>query len=270
LHQRLAAAMEVRDPASADENATLIAEHLEAAGDLQAAFGWHMRSVAWLTHRDLNAARASWQRARHVADQLPDADAQGAAMRMAPRTMLCLSAWLAGGSMGDTGFDELRELASATGDKVSLAIGMAGWVSALITHNRLREASRLASELTSLLEGIGEPTLTLSLLYSALTAKLQVGELAEALRLAQQIDLADGNPTKGNLIMASPLVGAITLRGIARCWLGDRRWRGDFDNALRMSRAFDATFRASTLFTYGLVFGNGGVAAGRCRLARDR
>jgi len=41
-------------------------------------------------------------------------------MRIAPRTMLCATAWLAWGSMADTGFDELRELADATGDKVSL------------------------------------------------------------------------------------------------------------------------------------------------------
>jgi hypothetical protein len=28
---------------TAEENAALIAEHLEAAGDLHAAYGWHMR-----------------------------------------------------------------------------------------------------------------------------------------------------------------------------------------------------------------------------------
>ena len=44
LHRRLAAAIEARDPAAADENAALIAEHLEAAGDLHAAYGWHMRA----------------------------------------------------------------------------------------------------------------------------------------------------------------------------------------------------------------------------------
>ena len=35
LHRRLATAIQARDPGSADENAALIAEHLEAAGDLQ-------------------------------------------------------------------------------------------------------------------------------------------------------------------------------------------------------------------------------------------
>ena len=64
LHRRLAAAIEARDPASADENAALIAEHLEAAGDLHAAFGWHMRAGAWSSSRDIAAARLSWQRAR--------------------------------------------------------------------------------------------------------------------------------------------------------------------------------------------------------------
>ena len=64
LHRRLAAAIEARDPASADENAALIAEHLEAAGDLHAAYGWHMRAAAWATNRDINAARLSWERAQ--------------------------------------------------------------------------------------------------------------------------------------------------------------------------------------------------------------
>jgi hypothetical protein len=39
LHRRVAAAIESRDLATAEENAALIAEHLEAAGDLHAAYG---------------------------------------------------------------------------------------------------------------------------------------------------------------------------------------------------------------------------------------
>ena len=65
LHRRVAAAIESRDPASADENAALIAEHLEAAGDLHAAYGWHMRAATWATNRDIAAARLSWERARN-------------------------------------------------------------------------------------------------------------------------------------------------------------------------------------------------------------
>ena len=108
LHRRLAAAIEGRDPEAADEHAALIAEHLKAAGDLHAAYTWYMRAGTWLTHRDITAARASWQHARDVADRVPEADTDRAAMRIAPGTLLCASAWLAGGTMADTGFAELR------------------------------------------------------------------------------------------------------------------------------------------------------------------
>ncbi len=70
-HRRLAAAIEARNPSAADENSALIANHLEAAGELSASYTWYMRSADWLTHRDINAARDSWERARAIADKLP-------------------------------------------------------------------------------------------------------------------------------------------------------------------------------------------------------
>ena len=88
LHRRVAAAIESRDPASADENAALIAEHLEAAGDLHAAYGWHMRAATWATNRDIAAARLSWERATRIADALPAEDPDRAAMR-SPRAPCC-------------------------------------------------------------------------------------------------------------------------------------------------------------------------------------
>ena len=69
-HSRLAAAIEARDPAAADENAALIASHLEAAGELAAAYRWHMRAAEWLRPRDLAAARTQWESARRIADRL--------------------------------------------------------------------------------------------------------------------------------------------------------------------------------------------------------
>jgi adenylate cyclase len=245
VHRRLAAAIEQRNPGSLDENAALIAEHLEAAGDLHEAFGWHMRAGTWSTNRDITAARLSWQRARQVADRLPDDDADRIAMRIAPRTLLCLSSWRAGGSLADTGFDELRELAGDGDDKVSLAFGMAGQASALLVHGRYFESSRLATELTGLIESLGDPTLTVGLLYVALGAKYQVGEATEVIRLAQRmIDAADGDASKGDLIIGSPLITAIMLRGLARGCLGDRGWKDDVDRATAMVRDFDPTMRA--------------------------
>jgi predicted ATPase len=93
LHRRFAAAIESRHPAAAEENAALIAEHLQAAGDLHAAYGWHMRAATWATNRDIAAARVSWERAVKIADTLPAEDPNRTAMCIAPRTMLCGTAF---------------------------------------------------------------------------------------------------------------------------------------------------------------------------------
>ena len=110
VHRRVAAVIEARSPASADENAALIAEHLEAAGDLHAAYGWHMRAATWATNRDIAAARLSWERAQKIADALPAEDANRAAMRIAPRTMLCGTAWRVHVNVAGARFDELRRV----------------------------------------------------------------------------------------------------------------------------------------------------------------
>jgi adenylate cyclase len=248
LHRRVAVAIEQQEPDSADENAVLIAEHLEAACDGHAAYGWHMRAAAWATNRDITAARLSWQRAQQIADAISADDPDRAAMRIAPRTLLCASAWRAGVSLADTGFDELRELATAAGDNISLAMGMAGWVSSLLVHGRYRESSRLATECENLINDIGDPALVMGLLYQALGAKVNAGETTEVLRMAQRIiDLSADDPAKGNLIIGSPLIIATMLRGVGRACLGDGRWRDDVDHAATMVRTFEPAMRALVL-----------------------
>ena len=255
LHRRLAAAIEHNDPGSVEENAALIAEHLEAAGELRAAFTWHMRAGTWSTNRDVAAARVSWQRARQVADRLPDDDPDRMSMRIAPRTLLCGTEWRVGGSIADVGFAELRELCIAAGDWVSLVFGTAGLVLAHMYHNQHREASRLATELARLLEPIGDPTLTVALLCAAIVAKYEAGEMVEALRLSQQvIDLADGDPAMGNLLIGSPLAIALTHRGTARMYLGIPGWREDFDESIALARTFEPTTRALVIM-YKYVLG---------------
>jgi class 3 adenylate cyclase len=221
LHRRVAAAIESRDLAAAEENAALIAEHLEAAGDRHAAYGWHMRAATWATNRDINAARLSWERAQKIADALPADDPDRAAMRIAPRTMLCGIAWRVHAHVAGDRFDELRELCAAVGDKASLVIAMAGLVMDHAFQGRVREASQLASEAMALIESVGDATLTVGLSFPAIYAKGESGEFCDALRWSQRvIDLADGDPSKGNFIFGSPLALAFAQRAIARYWLG--------------------------------------------------
>jgi predicted ATPase len=238
LHRRAAAAIEQRSAGSLDENAALIAEHLQAAGDLHAAFGWHIRAGAWAAARDIVGAWASWERARRIADALPADDAGRTAMRIAARAWLCGNAFRVYADISGGLSEELRELCTAAGDKPSLAIGMAGLAAEHNRHGRVREASRLASETMALVESIGKPTLTVELSLAAIDTKLQVGEMAEALRWSQTvIDLAEGDPAIGSFTVGSPLAVALALRGTARWALGRAGWRDDFDRALAVARA---------------------------------
>ena len=254
-HRRLATAIQERAPESVEENAALIAEHLQAAGELHAAHGWHMRAGTWSTGRDVGAARVSWERARRIADALPEDDPGRLSMRIAPRTMLCATVGMGSAIEESRGrFAELRELCNAAGDKVSLAIGMSGPATELLYTGRSREGSRLASEQMALLESIGDPAPTIGLAPLAFCNWADGGEFGELLRWSQTVvDLADGDPAKGaGFSVGSPLAAALAWRGTARWWLGRPEWRQDLHNAVAMARDSDpATLACVVAWTYG-------------------
>jgi len=256
-HRHLAAAIQEREPGSVEENAALIAEHLQAAGDLPAAYGWHMRAAGWSAKRDIDAARVSWERARRSADALPADDPDQLSMRIAPRTMLCATVgWGQAVEESRGPFAELRELCSAAGDKVSLAIAMSGLATELLFAGRPREGSRLVSEQMALLESIGDPTLTMGSAVVAFLNWVHVGEFGEILRWSQTVvDLAEGDPAKGaGFGFGSPLAVALAWRGVARWWLGRPGWRQDLHDAVAMARRSDPTTLASVVaWTYGLA-----------------
>ena len=240
LHRRLAESIQERNAESIDENAALIAEHLEAAGELRRAYEWHMRAATWATNRDIAAARLSWERAEKIADALPADDPDRAAMRIAPRTMLCGIAWRVHVNVAGDRFDELRELCTAAGDKASLAIAMAGLVMDYAFQGRVREASQLASEAMAVIESVDDPTLTVGLAIGPIFAKIESGEWCDVLRWSQTlIDLADGDPSKGNFILGSPLAVAFTSRAVARYFLGRPGWPDDLRHGLAMARSAD-------------------------------
>jgi hypothetical protein len=199
-----------------------------------------MRAATWATNRDINAARLSWERAQTIADRLPAEDPNRATMRIAPRTMLCGIAWRIHARAVADRFDELRELCAAVGDKVSLAIGMAGLVMEHAHQARAHEAAELASEAWTLAEALGDSTLTVGLSVSLMFAKMENNQWSDVLRWSQTvIKLADGDPSKGNFIIGSPLAVALAARAIARYSLGLPGWPDDQQQGLAMARKAD-------------------------------
>ena len=245
LHRRVAAAIERHG--SPDEDAALIAEHLQSAGDLHDAYSWHMRAAAWSMIRDVTAARLSWERALQVADALPNGDQDRVSMRIAPRTMLCGTAWRVHADISGTYFEELQELCTAADDKASLAIGMNGVISEHMVHGRVGEGSRMVTEQLALIESIADPELMLGLSVGFIAVKQITGEMSAVLRVAEtMIDIAGGDLVKGGNVMGlgSPMAVGLAARGFARCRLGRTGWRKDFAEASELSKKVDPVSRA--------------------------
>ena len=78
-----------------------------------------------------------------------------------------------------------------------------------------------------------------------MAAKYETGELAEVLRLAQRvIDLSEGDATKGNLMLESPL--AFCHRAAQRELAGPSErpaWHEDIDHAMALARPCDPVTR---------------------------
>ncbi len=92
----------------------------------------------------------------------------------------------------------------------------------------------------ALVESLGDPNLTVGLSFAAIYAKMESAEYSDVLRWTQQvIDLADGDPSKGNFLFGSPLAVAFASRGIARYCLGRPGWRDDLRHGLAVGRSAD-------------------------------
>lgn len=242
IHRKLAHALEVGESVDADENAALIAEHLAAAGDQAAAFDWLMKSASWSASRDIRAAQASWLRALEVADRLPGDEPATLAKRIAARASICGYAWRSDATITHTGFEELRELCEITGDRISLAVGMAGTATATLFDTRYGDANAMANDLIELLDSIGDPTLFVGLAIAAANVKMQVGEPQAALRIADRaIEGAHDDATMASMIIGSPLAMALGVRAFSLLSLGLSGFAAEFDRALRVSRDVDDT-----------------------------
>ena len=188
-----------------------------------------MRAGDWSNYRDITAAQTSWQRARQVADRLPadDPDRLRCASRRAPCSAATPGASGAASPTPDStncATCARRRRQSVAGDRHDRDVGDA------ITLMHSRCVRRLVSRPNTphLLDSLGDPTLTVALLVAAVR---QAGKPVSWPRRCgwrrRVIDLAGGDPTKGNLIFGSPLAAAIAYARPPRWALGHSRLEDD-------------------------------------------
>ena len=214
LHRWLAAAIESREPESVDENAALIATHLEAAGELAEAYRWHMRAAEWLRPRDVPAARARWESARCAADRLPDDHTGVLDMRIAPRTMLISTSFYVGDDVDIDGlYRELRDLTMQTGDLRSLALATAGRIQSFaVNDTRVPEAASLATDLEEMATGIDCDAATKSILLNAVAmARFVNCEFEAALQVIDEIAALTHEVPAVEIALARAIRGSVEI-----------------------------------------------------------
>ncbi len=217
-HRRLAASIEAGEPGAAEENAALIATHLEAAGEFADAHRWHLRAANWLRPRDLAAARAQWERARVIADELPDHHDGVIAMRIAPLTMLMSTLlYVAKDVSDDDRYREMRLMTAKTGDWRSFAIGTAGQIwSFSVNDFRVPEAAALATELEQLADGVAWDAGARGIVLNAIAYARFVNCELDAARRAADAILAMAPD-----VPAAEIAPARALRGVIEMCLGN-------------------------------------------------
>jgi adenylate cyclase len=245
-HTRLAEAIAARSD-TVEENAALVAAHLEAAGDAEAAYGWHMRAANWLRDRDLAAARASWKRARRIADNLPDDVEDIGPKRLAPHTMLSMTAYFFADEYDtDEAYLEFRELATQSGDSLALALATSGQVISLFSSQvRIPDAAALAAELVEMVDRIDcDHATELELLRSVLLAQYVNGDFDATLRTIERIHRLSDDPT------SVPVIHATLLRGVVSVWRGEHeRGRHHVRNAIEQARSLNPVAQGQMLLS---------------------
>ncbi len=243
-HRRLASAIQAVDPAAVDDNAALIGTHLEAAGDLEPAHSWHMRAAERLKTRDMVAARTSWERARRIADRLSEDQPGVLALRAAPRAMLAWTDWLVGADPdADTCHQELRALSTQSGDVLSLAIGIAGRMTALCTnYGRPAEAVASAADLANMIDDVdADAMLKVDLLFTVMWAQFLVCDYDALFRTADRIRAIAGTGVNSSVARSTAVCGV------------SRMVTGDTENGQRELRLGIEQARQTDAVTFAAV-----------------
>ncbi|BBZ31896.1 cyclase [Mycolicibacterium confluentis] len=252
-HRRVAEAIEAANETNPDEVAALIGAHLEAAGDLERAYGWHMRAAEWLQSRDIIAARSSWTHARDLADQMPaDVDLRQM-LQTAPRAMLAWTEWMLGcDPESESNYRELRELAAQSGDTRSQMIGIAGRMTALCTnYGRPMEAVNLAADLLEMIDTVPtDVTAKVDLLFTVMWAQFMACDYPATQQTATRLRTVAGD------LVSSATARAYAVAGLTHLVTGDDpdQGRRDLQVGLQQARTLDpATYAMVMAFNCGLV-----------------
>jgi len=184
LHSKVAQAIESLFKDRAEERASLLAYHLEQAGENLKAAQQNMRAAVWIGANDPSQALRSWQKVRELLSNLPPSQPINYLKMMASGQIINFG-WREGMSSEDAGvyFEEAKQLALALGDMRANALIHAAYGRILANGGSADEYVEKIREAKAIADQGNDPSVQITLKAVLCHALWLSGRMREALQM---------------------------------------------------------------------------------------
>jgi class 3 adenylate cyclase/tetratricopeptide (TPR) repeat protein len=240
VHAAVARAIEELYADRLDDNAALLADHWERAGDALTAANWHQRAAMWAGVRDRGTMLRHWQRIRALLASVPESS-DTLALRLLARIQILHNALFTGQPSDETSalITEGKELAERLGDPTMRLWLLGDSSMTKLSAGAVDEGLAYAMEGMRIARDSGDAGAQLAIRFPAIFGLRLAGRLKEALQIAEEADaLSADDPAAGAEITGFRPYGAVlVLRASLRTYLGDlARAAQDLDRAAGVAR----------------------------------
>ena len=184
LHSKVAQAIESLFKERAEERASLLAYHLEQAGEYLKAAQQNMRAAIWVGTNDPSQALRSWKKIRELLLDQPASQSINY-LKMAACGQIVNFGWREGISAEDAFiyFEEAKQLALAAGDMRANALIHAAYGRILANGGSADEYVEKISEAKAIADQVDDPSVQITLKAVLCHAQWLSGHLREALQM---------------------------------------------------------------------------------------
>jgi class 3 adenylate cyclase/tetratricopeptide (TPR) repeat protein len=184
LNSKVAQAIESLFKDHAEERASLLAYHLEQAGETLKAAQQNMRAAVWIGTNDPSQAMRSWKKVRELLSNLPPSQPINY-LRMMASGQIVNFGWREGISAQDAlvYFEEAKQLATALGDVRANALIHAAYGRILANGGSADEYVEKIREAKAIVDQGNDPSVQVTLKAVLCHALRMSGLMAEALQM---------------------------------------------------------------------------------------
>jgi class 3 adenylate cyclase/tetratricopeptide (TPR) repeat protein len=242
IHAAVARALQEAHPQQLDEQAAVIAHHLEQAGEELEAARWHRRAAEWIGRNDVVQAIRHWQRVLALTAELPESDERTALRLGACTTVLAQGGWRLGlsGEEMEALFVEGRALAERVGDSDARLLLVDSYAVRVGLAGDVRRWDALSGEAHALVDESTSPAVHGNVLVSRAYSAFLLGRLDEGLRLTAQMP----EVVAGDLQLGMDLIGFSLLAWSWQMGAHSSAHRGRLDDARACQREAERLARA--------------------------